>query len=105
MITYLYDRIHDELEDSRAYLEHAIQYKEHAPDMAGALYKLSSEELQHAQTLQGLASQEIAARRKCNLSADGGELAEMMAIHDWLRCRHADCIKDIKRLQDVFSGK
>lgn len=101
-MTYLYDRIEEELDDAHGYLQHAIKCKEHSPEMASVLYKLSSEELQHAQTLQSLAAQEIAARRKDALTAGGDE---MMAIHEWLRCRHADCIKDIKKMQDVFAGK
>lgn len=100
-LTYLYDKIDDEFSDSKGYLKHAIKCKEHSPEMANLLFKLSSEELQHAQLLQAMVTQEIATSRK----NDESHCEELTAIHEWLRVKHADCIKDIKRMQDVFAGK
>lgn len=101
-MAYLYDRIEEELEDAHGYLKHAIQYKEQSPELAATLFKLASEEMGHAQILQAAANQEVAARRK-----EVGVMMpeEMTTVYEWLKCRHAEKLKDLKKMQDVYAGK
>lgn len=101
-LTYLYDKIDDELDDAEDYIEHAIQYKEACPEIARALAQLSAEEMQHMQVLQGLTAQELAAKRK---DSAGMLPDDLHAVHEWLQCRHAKRAKEVKRMQDLYAGR
>lgn len=100
-MTYLYDRIDEELEDAEEYIEHALKYKESAPEMASLLVKLSAEELGHASMLSNLAEQELTLKRKNGAAPD----AAFAQVHDWLKCKFADRMASVRRMHDAFAGK
>lgn len=100
-MTYLYDRIDEELEDAEEYIEHALKFKESAPEMASLLVKLSADELGHASMLSNLAEQELTLKRKNGAAPD----AALLQIHDWLKRKFADRMASIRRMHDAFAGK
>lgn len=93
-LTFLFDRIKEELEDAEEYLEHAIKCRQH-PEMSSMFQKLSADEMQHAQMLQAHAMQKVAAM--------GDDYAA--AVHDWLKGHWMEHTVKIKHMQDALTSK
>lgn len=92
LMTYLYDRIDEELEDAHGYIEHAIKTRESSPDASKLMAQVSADELGHAQNLQSLAAK---------MPTD----AQMRGVHDWLKGKFAERMANIKKLHDVYNGR
>ena len=96
-ITMLYEQIDDELDDARDYAKYAMHFRGPYPEMAQAYIKLSGDELQHAQILQGVVTHMIAARKKEQPMHD-----DVCRLTDWIKSCQQDRMRDIKKMHEAY---
>ena len=100
IISKLSDNIEEELEDAEKYIICALSNKESDPKLANLFYKLSTEEIGHAEALHSEVVDKIATYKK-----EHGEPSErMQGIYDYMHKRHVDKANHIKALQGVFKA-
>ena len=91
----LYERIDEELEDAREYAELAEEWEE-SPEEMRVFLSLSSQEMEHAHILQGLANRHIAEMHKAH-----GEIPEnVQLLNEHMKKRHAKWSAAIKAEHD-----
>lgn len=98
-LTMLYEQIDDELDDARDYAKDAMHCREPYPEMAQAYIKLSGDELQHAQILQGVVTQMIAARKKEQPMHD-----DACRLTDWIKSCQQERMRDIKMMHEAYQS-
>lgn len=98
-LTMLYEQIDDELDDARDYAKDAMHCREHYPEMAQAYIKLSGDELQHAQILQGVVTQMIAARKKEQPIHD-----DVCRLTDWIKACQLERMHDVKKMHEAYQS-
>lgn len=100
IIRMLSDLIEEEQEDACKYARLALQYKEERPSLAETFYKLSTEEVSHANALHDRVVEIIIEYRKTH-----GEPPEpMKAVYDYLHEKHIDKATEIKAKQAMYKG-
>ncbi len=92
-LTMLYEQIDEEINDARDYAKDAMHFREKNPGMAQAYIKLSSDELQHAQVLQGLAMQQ----KKEHPSSE-----EARMLMEWIRACQDERMKDVVKTHEAY---
>lgn len=98
IIKCLTSYIDEEIEDSKKYIEKAIEVKEEYPEVAELFNKLSLEELKHMQALHTQVVQLINQYR-----AEHGEPPEgMMAVYNYLHEKAIEKTREVKVLQQMF---
>lgn len=91
----LYERIDEELEDAMEYAELAEEWEE-SPEEMRVFLSLSSQEMEHAHILQGLANRHIAEMHKAH-----GEIPEnVQLLNEHMKKRHAKWSAAIKAEHD-----
>ena len=100
IIRMLSNLIEEEQEDACKYAKLALQYKEERPTLADTFYKLSTEEVAHANALHERVVEIIIEYRKTH-----GEPPEnMKAVYDYLHEKHIDKAAEIKTKQAMYKG-
>ena len=91
----LYERIDEELEDAMEYAELAEEWEE-SPEEMRVFLSLSSQEMEHAHILQGLANRHITEMHKAH-----GEIPEnVQLLNEHMKKRHAKWSAAIKAEHD-----
>ena len=98
VIKTLSDKIQEEICDSKAYAELAIEYKEERPDLARTFYSLSLQEMDHMSILHNSVTEIIKQYRDTN----GEPPADMMAVYDYLHKQQIDKTLEVKMLQSMY---
>lgn len=98
-LLYYYEKIDEEIHDAQEYAENAIKYEGCSPEEARVLLSLSSQELDHAQVLQGIVSRCMQEMKRNN--AEKYEKAEGLETH--LHAMQAKRIAQVKKLHEVFA--
>lgn len=86
----LYERIDEELEDAMEYAELAEEWEE-SPEEMRVFLSLSSQEMEHAHILQGLANRHIAEMHK-----EHGMSEDVRMLNEHMQKRHAKWSAAIK---------
>lgn len=94
----LYDRISEEIEDAQTYAEIASAWAD-CPEDARIMLSLSSQELDHAQILQGLVGRKFEAMKR-SAHADYDKLIMM---EEFRHGKDVERIREVKRLHEIFA--
>lgn len=100
LISKLSDMIEEELNDSEKYINCALNHKEDYPELASTFYKLSNDEMNHANILHEQVVNLITAYRK----EYGDPPEKMQWVYDYLHKKHVDYANKIKVLQASFKS-
>ena len=100
IIQLLSDRIEEELNDAEFYIKEALYAKEDFPNLSATFYKLSTEEMGHANMLHDQVVSIISEYRKSH----GDPPDKMQAIYDYLHQKHIDKANEIKIEQALYKG-
>jgi hypothetical protein len=96
----LSEMIEEELNDAEKYINHAINHKEENSSLADTFYKLSVEEMGHANTLHDQVVKIILDYRK----EHGDPPEKMQWVYDYLHKKHIEHANKIKVLQASYKG-
>ncbi len=98
IIETLSDQIHEELHDSKKYVKCAMKHKESMPELAELYYKLSQEEMTHAEALH---KQVVSIIEKYR--AEHGEPpADMLAVYNYIHKKDMEKTLEIKNLWSMY---
>lgn len=97
LMTY-YDRIDEEISDAKEYAELALKMAD-CPEDARVLLSLSTQELDHAQILQGIVTRKLDTMKREHHAHY--EHAQLMETHR--HARDAKRIKEVKMLHEIFA--
>ena len=95
IIEWLSERIEDEIEDARTYIEKSLMVKQDFPKLAETLAKLSDEEMKHMNMLHNEVVEIIEDYRKKN----GEPPKEMLAVYEYLHKKQIDKSAEVKAMQ------
>lgn len=100
IISKLSDMIEEELKDAEKYIRCANDHKEDYPELADTFYKLSVEEIGHADMLHKQVVNLITEYRK----EHGDPPEKMQGIYDYLHKKQIEHTNEIKVMQALFKG-
>ena len=98
IIKELIEMIEDELEGAEHYAKCSLKYKHEHPNLANALYEISTQEMRHVSILH----EEIVKVIKAHREKHGEPPVAMQAVYDWEHERMIEESKEIKMLQNQF---
>ena len=98
IIKCLADKIEEELNDARAYIELAIKWKEEQPETADLFYELSKEEMGHMEKLHEEVQDLIEDYRK----QTGEPPKDMTTLYEYLHEKHMHAATEIKVKQGMY---
>ena len=100
IISKLSEMIEEELNDAEKYINCAMNHKEDDVPLADVFYKLSVEEMGHANMLHEQVVKIISDYRK----EHGNPPEKMQWVYDYLHKKHIDHANKIKVLQALYKG-
>ena len=98
IIERLCEKIEEEIHDAECYVRMAIELKDERPDLARALYTISTQEMEHMGILHEHVTQIISAYREKEGSPPDG----MLAAYNILHRRHIDGAATVRALQALY---
>lgn len=98
IIKCLAEKIEEELNDAKAYIELAIKWKEEQPETADLFYELSQEEMGHMEKLHEEVQNLIEDYRK----QTGEPPRDMMTLYEYLHVKHMKAATEIKVKQGMY---
>ena len=101
VIKCLAEKIEEELKDSEAYIDLAMNWKAEQPDTANVFYELSLEEMTHVDKLHAEVTELISEYRQTNGEPPKG----MMALYEWLHQKNIAEAMRIKVKQGMFKAE
>ena len=100
IISNLSDMIEEEMADAEKYIECAVKHKQDYPDLSAVFFKLSQDEITHANLLHEQVVAIITEYRKTT-----GEPSEKMQwVYDYLHKKHIDRANKIKFMQSLYKS-
>lgn len=98
LIEKLSEMIEDELEDAEKYIKCAMNYKESHPTLATTFFRISNEEIGHANLLHDQVTAIITEYRK----EHGDPPEKMFAVYEYLHNKQIAKANEIKIMQSVY---
>ena len=100
VVKVLSERISEEISDARFYAKAALEYAKDYPSVAGVLYDLSMQEMEHSNMLHNAVVDVIDKYR-----AEHGEPPpQMLAVYDYLHTQQIDAAATVKTLQSMYKS-
>lgn len=100
IIKKLCEMISEEIEDADKYAECALHHKEDDRSLAETFWKLSTEELQHAEMLHD----HVVRMIKEYKSEHGEPPAAMQAVYDYVHEKEIDHVVEVKTKLTLYKG-
>jgi hypothetical protein len=100
LIKKLEELIEEEIHDIKKYAKLAAELKSENPQLAQALYTISTQEDSHQAALHNEVVKIIEDYRRKN----GDPPPAMMAVYDYIHQRHIESLAEARRYQDVFKN-
>lgn len=101
LIQELSESIEEEISDAKKYVEKALEVKELYPELSDTYYSLSRAEGDHMLKLHDQVTKLIRDYRNKN----GEPPSDMLAVYEYLHKKHISDYADVKRLQEIYSGR
>lgn len=98
LIKILSEKIEEEINDAKSYIEMAIKHKEEYPELSRTLYNISMQEMEHKNLLHNEVAEIIRKWREQN----GEPPADMLAVYDYLHKRQIEKALEVKTLQAMY---
>lgn len=100
LIKKLEELIEDEIHDVKKYAKMATEVKAEYPQLAQALYTISTQEDGHQATIHNEVVKIIEDYRRKN----GEPPQAMMAVYDYIHQRHIENLAEARRYQDIYKN-
>ena len=100
IIKMLSERISEEISDARFYAKTALEYTKDYPSVAGVLYDLSMQEMEHSNMLHGAVVDVIDKYR----AEHGDPPPEMLAVYNYLHDQQIENAAKVKAMQAMFKA-
>lgn len=97
----LMDLVCDEIRDAKRYAKLALEYRDTDKDLADLYYRLSGEELDHANRLHVQVVRLLDTQQR--IGTNGVDVNK--AIYEHLRKRNVENISEVGVLQALYKGK
>lgn len=98
IIKCLSEKIEDELQDAKEYIEKALKLKSDDPDTAELFYELSTEEMDHMSRLHQRVQEIIEEQEE----KSGEPPKDMLTLYEYLHEKHTASATEIKVKQAMF---
>ena len=98
IIEWLSDKIEEEINDGKVYIEKALLIKQDMPKLADTLAKLSDEEYKHMTILHNEVIDIINEYKKTK----GAPPSDMMAVYEYLHKKQIEKSGELKALQSTY---
>jgi len=98
LIKILSEKIEEEINDAKSYVEMAIKHKEDYPELSRTLYNISMQEMEHKNMLHNEVTEIIRKWRETN----GEPPADMLAVYEYLHNRQIEKALEVKTLQTMY---
>jgi len=98
LIKILSEKIEEEINDAKSYVEMAIKHKEDYPELSRTLYNISMQEMEHKNMLHNEVTEIIRKWRETN----GEPPADMLAVYEYLHNRQIEKALEVKTLQAMY---
>jgi len=98
LIKILSEKIEEEINDAKSYVEMAIKQKEEYPELSRTLFNISLQEMDHKNLLHHEVTEIIRKWRETN----GEPPADMLAVYDYLHNRQIEKALEVKTLQAMY---
>ena len=98
LIKLLSEKIEEEINDAKSYVEMAIKHKEDYPELSRTLYNISMQEMEHKNMLHNEVTEIIRKWRETN----GEPPADMLAVYEYLHNRQIEKALEVKTLQAMY---
>ena len=100
VIKMLCERIDEEIADAKFYAKKAVEYKTEYPELANALYTISTQEMEHMKMLHNCVQRIIERYR----NEHGEPPSTMLAVYDYLHEQSIEKAADAKRIMQMYSN-
>jgi hypothetical protein len=101
LIKDLEELIEDEVHDVKKYARMAYELKREHPQLAQALYTISTQEEAHQQIIHSEVVKLIEAYKRTH----GDPPAPMVTVYEYLHKRHVEKLVEAKRYQDMYRNE
>lgn len=98
IIKILSEKIEEEINDAKSYVDMAIKRKEEYPELSRTLYNISLQEMEHMNLLHT----EVTSIIKRYRDQNGEPPADMLAVYDYLHNRQIEKALEVKTLQSMY---
>ena len=100
LIEILSEKIDEEINDAKSYIEMAIKYRDECPEMSRTLSNISAQEMEHMTLLHN----EVTLLIKKYRETKGEPPAEMLAVYNYLHKKQIEKAAEVKTMQNMFKG-
>ena len=100
LIEILSEKIDEEINDAKSYIEMAIKYKDEYPEMSRTLSNISAQEMEHMTLLHN----EVTLIIKKYRETEGEPPADMMAVYNYLHKKQIEKAAKVKTMQNMYKG-
>jgi len=100
LIEILSEKIDEEINDAKSYIEMAIEYKDDYPELSRTLSNISAQEMEHMTLLHN----EVTLLIKKYRDTKGEPPAEMLAVYNYLHKKQIEKATEVRTMQSLYKG-
>ena len=98
IIEILSEKIDEEINDAKSYIEMSIKYKEEYPELSRTLANISAQEMEHMNLLHN----EVVILIKKYRETKGEPPADMLAVYNYLHKKQVEKSAQVRMMQNAY---
>ena len=98
IIEILSEKIDEEINDAKSYIEMSIKYKEEYPELSRTLANISAQEMEHMNLLHN----EVVILIKKYRETKGEPPADMLAVYNYLHKKQIEKSARVRMMQNAY---
>lgn len=98
IIEILSEKIDEEINDAKSYIEMSIKYKEEYPELSRTLANISAQEMEHMNLLHN----EVVILIKKYRETKGEPPADMLAVYNYLHKKQVEKTAQVRMMQNAY---
>ena len=98
IIEILSEKIDEEINDAKSYIEMSIKYKEEYPELSRTLANISAQEMEHMNLLHN----EVVILIKKYRETKGEPPADMLAVYNYLHKKQIEKSAQVRMMQNAY---